>query len=80
MHQETVTFAEFVAEIARAILPAGDDDLLFAEWMAENAGRLEEAMRELGEELPAAGPGLYGRVKAVVLPHLGKNQTYDNAD
>ena len=70
MHQETVTFAEFVAEIARAILSADDDDLLFAEWMAENAGRLEEAMRELGVDPPASGTGLHDRIRAVVLPHL----------
>ena len=39
-------------------------------WMAENAGRLEEAMRELGVDPPASGTGLHDRIRAVVLPHL----------
>ena len=54
----------------RAAFPPGHPEVLFAEWMVENSGRICEACAELGIKPPAAGPGLYQRLKTAVTEKL----------
>ena len=54
----------------RAAFPPEHPEVLFAEWMVENSGRICEACVELGIEPPEPGPELYQRLKAAVMARL----------
>lgn len=64
-----ITRAEATRDIADMVLP-GSPEALFWHWAADNAGRLKEAVIELGLEPPEPGPDLLGRIRDLVIPVL----------
>ena len=65
---------EAILAAVRAAFPPGHPEVLFAEWMVGNSGRLREACVELGIEPPEPGPELYQRLKAAVTAKLGQDE------
>jgi len=64
------TQGEMILSMLHAAFPPDHPEILFAEWMAENQGRIREACIELGVIPPEQGPGLYQRLKKAVMPIL----------
>lgn len=64
------TQGKMVLAMIHATFPEGHPEVLFAEWMIANQGRLREACVELGITPPESGPGLYQRLKDAVMPVL----------
>jgi len=65
---------EMLLSMARAAYPPGHPELLFAEWMAENQGRIQAACADLGVDPPEPGPGLFQRLKEAVMPVLERGR------
>lgn len=55
---------------ASKLLPEGDPERLFIEWIHANRGRIKAACQELGVEPPPEGPDLFDRLKVIVVPKL----------
>lgn len=66
------TRAELALSMVEAAYPEGHPEVLFAQWMLDNEGRIREAITELGIEPPGEGPRLYQRLKDAVMPLLRK--------
>jgi len=64
------TRAEFALAMVKAAYPPEHPEVLFAEWMVANDGRIWEACTDLGIEPPPKGPNLYQRLKEMVIPEL----------
>ena len=62
--------AELALSMVQAAYPKGHPEVLFAQWMVDNEGRIREAITELGIEPPEPGRGLYQRLKDAVMPLL----------
>ena len=65
---------EMILTAVRAAFPPGHPEVLFAEWMVENSGRICEACVELGIDPPERGPELYQRLKTAVTAKLGQDE------
>ena len=65
---------EMILAAVREAFPPEHPEVLFAEWMVENSGRLREACVELGIEPPKPGPELYQRLKTAVTAKLGQDE------
>lgn len=61
------TRGEMILAMTRAAYPPGHPEIRFAEWMVENQGRIREACAELGVDPPDPGPGLFQRLKDIVM-------------
>jgi len=64
------TRGEMIVAMTKAAYPPGHPEILIAEWMAKNQGRIKEACAELGIDPPESGPGLFQRLKDIVMPKL----------
>lgn len=66
---EKVTICDVLLAMGREILPPDDPELLFVEWIKQNAGKLGQAVQELGIEVED-GPDYMRRLKAAAMPVL----------
>ena len=55
--------------VLASLLPEGDSERLFTEWLCANSTRIPEACAELGVEF-SEGPGLVKRLRELVGPLL----------
>jgi len=61
---------EMILAAIREAFPPGHPEVLFAEWMVANSGRIREACVGLDIEPPEPGPELYQRLKTAVTARL----------
>ena len=71
MPLQPTTRGAVLGVLARKVLPEGDPDRLYVEWLEANAGRLREAIKELGVDVEE-GSGFAFRLEEAVKPLLGR--------